>query len=122
MTKQHSILIVDDEQGVCDLLTRLFEREGYVVEHTTDSLKAADLVKSLKPNCLLLDVIMPKIAGVEVLASVRLVHPEIKVIMITGHGNLETAMESMKLGAYDYVTKPFDLAFIKELVARAVKE
>jgi two-component system response regulator AtoC len=115
-------MVIDDEQGVCDILKRLFEQEKYDVSTHNDPEKALEALFRDKPHGVLLDIKMPKMDGIEVLSRVKQFDPRIKVIMITGYGNIENAMESMKLGAYDYITKPFDLDFIKSLVKRALGE
>lgn len=115
------IMVIDDEQGVCDLLRKVFEPEGYEVKTEIDPVKALELVEKEKPNCILLDIKMPKIDGIELLSKIKQFNKDISVIMITGYGNLESAMESMKLGAYDYITKPFDLEFIKNMVKRCLE-
>ena len=122
MIKKKKIMIVDDEQGICDLLNRLFSGKDYDVTTQTEVLKAVEQIKTNRPDCILLDIKMPKMDGIEFLSFVKSIDENIKVIMITGHGNLETAMEAMKLGAYDYITKPFDIEFISNLVLQALKK
>ena len=114
------IMVVDDEESVCLLLRKLFEGEGYKVITETDPIKAIELVKVDRPDCMLLDIKMPRKEGVEVLACVKEFDKSIEVIMITGYSSIENAMESMKLGAFDYITKPFDLNFVKDLVKRSL--
>ncbi len=115
------LMIIDDEQSVCTLLTRVFAPEGYEVTSETDCEKALETIKNNRPDCVLLDIKMPKMDGVDMLTAIAKMYKDVAVIMITAYGNLETAMESMKLGAYDYITKPFDLDFIKTVVKSAMK-
>lgn len=114
------ILIIDDEQNVCELLTRLLKDE-HEVKSASDPEEGLKLVESDKPDCVLLDIKMPKVDGVEVLSKIKANNADIGVIMITGYGNLQTAMETMRMGAFDYITKPFDLDFIKNLVNRCLE-
>jgi len=114
------VLIIDDEQSICELLTRILKAE-HEVKASQDPEEALKLVESYKPDCILLDIKMPKIDGVEVLSRIKALDPKIGAIMITGYGNLQTAMESMKLGAFDYITKPFGLDFVKGLVNRCLE-
>lgn len=114
------IMVIDDESGVCDILKRVLEKEKFSVIVSNDPEEAIEAVYKEKPECVLLDIKMPKMDGIDVLSKIKSFDQNIKVIMITGYGNIENAMESMKLGAYDYITKPFDLEFIKNLVTRAL--
>jgi DNA-binding NtrC family response regulator len=115
------VMIIDDEQSVCELLTQVLTKANYSASSETDPIKAIEHIYKDKPDCILLDIKMPKISGVELLAKIKEFDASIKVIMITGYGNLENAMESMKLGAFDYITKPFDLEFIRTVVANSLK-
>lgn len=115
------IIVIDDEQGICDLLKRIFESEGYEIKTETDPLKGIQLAEEDNPDCVLLDIKMPAMDGIDVLSKIKDYNKNIGVIMITGYGNIESAMESMKLGAYDYITKPFDIDFIKNLVKRCLE-
>jgi len=121
MVVNKKIVVIDDEPGICDILRKLLEREGYVVMTSLVPQEGLKLVEDESPGVVLLDIKMPGMDGVEVLSKIKEKNKDIAVIMITGYGNIETAMESMKLGAYDYITKPFDLDFIKNLVARCLK-
>lgn len=112
------IMIIDDEAGICDILKKLFQSEGYEVIAVTDSEKAIDMIKKENPCCILLDIKMPKVSGMDILSKVREYDDKINIIMITGYGTLESAVESMRLGAFDYITKPFDMEYIKNLVER----
>ncbi len=116
------IMVIDDEQSVCDLMRKLLEPEGFQVITETDAMKSLIVANQEKPDCVLLDIKMPKLDGVEVLSKIKSANKDVQVIMITGYGNLENAMESMKLGAFDYITKPFDLEFLKNLVQRALEK
>lgn len=111
-----TIVVIDDEKNVCGLLKQVFEAEGYKVMAINDPEEGVNLVKKEKPDCVLLDVKMPKMSGVDVLMEIREVNKKVGIIMITGYGNLENALECMKLGAFDYITKPFDIKFVKDMV------
>lgn len=114
------IVIIDDEAGICEVLARTFESEGYEVKSETDALKGLELVEKEKPDCVLLDVKMPEIDGVSALARIKEKNKDIVVIMITAYGTFESAMESINKGAYDYIAKPFDFDYMKKLVARSL--
>ena len=121
MPDKKKIVVIDDEQGVTELLQKVFTMDGYIVRTENYSEKGLELVKNEKPDIVLLDIKMPNIDGIEVLSRIKETEKDVIVIMITGYGSLETAMESMKSGAFDYITKPFDINFIKELVARSLE-
>jgi two-component system NtrC family response regulator len=115
------ILIIDDEEHMCWALKRAMEQEGYQAVTATSGSKGINLLKEKGPSLILLDLKMPEMDGLEVLGIIREIHPRVPVIMITAHGTIETAIEAMKLGAVDYITKPFDLDELKMVVKQALK-
>lgn len=114
------IMVIDDEYSVCDILSKLLSKE-YDVVTSSDPIEALTIIGRSSPDCVILDIKMPKMDGIDVLTKIKEQDPKIEVIMITGYGTLETSMEAMKLGAYDYITKPFDLDYVKNLVKRALE-
>lgn len=118
----HKIMIIDDEASICELLTKLYKEAGYETAFSTDPLQAIEMIKNSRPDCVVMDIKMPKMDGIELLSQLKMIDKGLGVIMMTAYGDLETAMESMKLGAYDYVTKPFDLDFIKTLTAKCIED
>jgi len=115
------ILIIDDEEHMCWALKRAMEQDGYQVITAITGSEGIKLLKEQGPSLILLDLKMPEMDGMEVLSIVKEIHPKIPVIMITAHGTIETAIEAMKLGAMDYITKPFDLDELKMVVKQALK-
>ena len=111
-----TILIVDDEKDLCTILSDSLSRDRYRVVTAFNGKMGLQLVKKEKPDLILLDIKMPGMDGIEVLRKIKKMKKEIVVIMFTAYGTLETARKAMKLGAYDYVTKPVDLFFLKSLV------
>jgi DNA-binding NtrC family response regulator len=111
-----TILIVDDEKDLCTILSDSLSRDRYRVVTAFNGKMGLQLVKKEKPDLILLDIKMPGMDGIEVLRKIKKMKKEIVVIMFTAYGTLETARKAMKLGAYDYVTKPIDLFFLKSLV------
>ncbi len=111
-----TILIVDDEKDFCTVLSDSLSRDRYRVITAFNGKMALQLVKKEKPDLILLDIKMPGMDGIEVLRKIKKMKKEIVVIMFTAYGTLETARKAMKLGAYDYVTKPVDLFLLKSLV------
>jgi len=115
------ILIVDDEQIIIDSCLRILRNADYQLEAVQDGLEALRKIDEAHYDILILDIMMPKIDGLEVLRRVREGHPDIDVIMITGLSQIETAVKSMKLGAFDYLPKPFDPDELKLVVHRALE-
>lgn len=119
---KRKILVVDDNKETCDALTEIFAEEGYQTFSVLSGQLALDTVKKRKPGLVLLDIKMPRMDGMEVLKRIKKIDKDVAVVMITGYGALDTAKEAMRLGAYDYVTKPLDLDFIKAVVRGGLSE
>src|SRR6188768_3320349 len=103
------ILIVDDESDICELVAGLLQDEGYATRTARDSDAALNEIKLRRPNLLFLDIWLQgsRLDGLQLLDSVKEQHPEMPVVMISGHGNIETAVAAIKRGAYDFIEKPF---------------
>jgi len=114
------ILVVDDEPLMRDFLYEAFRRKGYRVNVAPDGLEALQMLEKANYDMVLTDVKMPRLSGLEVLEKVKEMSPETKVVMITAYGTIENAVESMKLGAFDYITKPFSVDEIELVVKRAI--
>ncbi len=113
------ILIVDDEQIIIDSCLRILANGDYQVEGASDGFAALRKIDEDHYDIVILDIMMPKIDGLEVLRRIKEGHPDIDVIMITGLSEIETAVKSMKLGAFDYLPKPFDPDEIRLVVPPA---
>ncbi len=103
------ILVIDDEKSIRDTLKEILEYEGHKVDLADDGEAGLELFKNNKYEIVLLDIKMPKKDGIEVLEDIFGVATDVPVIMISGHGNIDTAVESIKKGAYDFIEKPLDL-------------
>jgi two-component system, NtrC family, nitrogen regulation response regulator NtrX len=103
------VLIVDDEASIRTSLSGALKDEGYRVTSAASGREALELMKSNKPDVVLLDIWMPEMDGLEVLKNVKQDLPELSVIMMSGHGNIETAVRATKLGAFDFIEKPLSL-------------
>ncbi|HWQ41176.1 MAG TPA: sigma-54 dependent transcriptional regulator [Desulfosporosinus sp.] len=114
------ILVIDDEERMCWALERALSQEGYQVFTANRGLQGLDLAQETEPLMVILDLKMPDIGGIEVLKKLKKINPSIAVIMITAHGTIDTAIEAMKLGATDYITKPFKLEELKLKVKQAL--
>ena len=111
------ILVVDDEAPVREVLTEYFATEGYAVEAATSGLEALSAVRGGRADLVLLDVRMPGLDGVQVLRRIRELTDSVPVIMVTANEDVSLARETLTLGAFDYVAKPFDFDYLERAVA-----
>ena len=121
-TEQERILVVDDEEPVRLLLKRILEECGYSVVTVANGQEALNRVSETKFELLLMDIKMPEMSGTEVLQQLITNYPSTPVIMVTAVGDAKTAVEAMKLGAYDYITKPFNQDDLILKVKRAIEK
>jgi DNA-binding NtrC family response regulator len=116
------ILVIEDESAIRRVLVKILseENENYKVEEAEDGLAGLETIKKDDFDLVLCDIKMPKMDGVEVLQAVKKIKPEIPFIMISGHGDLDTAVNTMRLGAFDYISKPPDLNRLLTTVRNAL--
>ncbi len=116
------ILIIEDEAAIRRVLTKILseENDSYQVEDAEDGLQGLEKIKNNDYDLVLCDIKMPKMDGVEVLEAVKKIKPEIPMVMISGHGDMETAIQTMRLGAFDYISKPPDLNRLLNTVRNAL--
>jgi two-component system nitrogen regulation response regulator NtrX len=116
------ILIIEDEASIRRVLTKILseENDAYQVEDAEDGLIGFEKIKNNDYDLVLCDIKMPKMDGVEVLQAVKKIKPEIPIVMISGHGDMETAIQTMRLGAFDYISKPPDLNRLLNTVRNAL--
>lgn len=122
MSDKGHILVVDDEDALRTVLSSELEGEGYEVDMAADGDEAIDIVQKKQFNLVLLDIKMPKVDGFEVLKFIKEKYPHVKVIMLTGFADLKNAIESKKLGAEDFVSKPYDLVDLLTTIERVLSE
>jgi len=113
---KYSILVVDDQTGVRRLLQETFREEGYNVDTAKEGAEALVKIKESPPSLVLLDMKMPGMNGLETLQQIIKNNPSQAVIMMTAYEELEVVQEARKLGVKEYITKPFDLNDLKELI------
>ena len=118
--RQESILIVDDEAAVRRLLCQRVAREGYWCEEASTGDEALNKLRSNSVELVMLDIKMPGRSGVELLPEIKADHPDIAVIMVTAVTDTNIATQCMKQGAYDYITKPFNLDEVVLSIERAL--
>lgn len=121
MNNDTRILIVDDEQVVRESLKHWFEEDGYKVDVSEDAFNVLQSLKPDKWDIMLVDIKMPKMSGLELLEKVKAVDPECVVIIITAYASVPTAVQALKNGAFDYVTKPIDPDELSHLIEKAIK-
>ena len=116
------ILIIEDEDAIRRVLVKIIKNEnnGYEVEEAENGLQGLELIQAHDYDLVLCDIKMPKMDGVEVLEKAQAIKPEIPFIMISGHGELETAVQTMRLGAFDYISKPPDLNRLLNAIRNAL--
>jgi two-component system response regulator PilR (NtrC family) len=115
------VLIVDDEKSMRDLLSITLEKEGYDVSSATGGEAAIEMLHRDSVDVVITDLRMPKVDGLQVLRAAKEISPDTTVIMITAVASTESAVEAMKLGAYDYITKPFKLDEVNLIVRNALE-
>ena len=117
------VLVVDDEADIRDLVAGVLEDEGYAVRTAADSTSALDAIEERRPSLVLLDVWLQgsKLDGLQILEQVKRRDPTLPVIMISGHGNLDTAVAAVREGAVDFIEKPFEASRLLHLVGRATE-
>ena len=116
-----TILIIDDEKNMRWALEKALRPAGYHTLSAADGSEGLKLAAAENPDLVLLDLRMPGMDGLEVLGKLKEFNPRLPVIMITAHGTMETAIEAMKAGAYDYISKPFDIEEMKLTIAKALE-
>jgi len=117
-----TICIVDDEPSILNMLSSILEDEGYQVSVAKSGAEALKLIRAELPDLVILDIWMPEIDGLEILKRIRHQFPHLMVVMMSGHGSVETAVKATKLGAYDYLEKPLDLEKVTILVRNALHQ
>ncbi len=120
--ENNRILVVDDEEIIRQLLVRTFGENGYHVEAIEDAEAVLKRIKEGSFNLLIIDLKMPKVGGMDVLKEMKNVNPYIEVIIITGYPTIELAVEAVKIGAFDFICKPFDLEQMKTTVSRCLEK
>lgn len=116
------ILVVDDTPTNQEILKKAFEMAGFQVVQAYDGIAALDILEREKPDLMMLDIMMPRMDGIDVLKRVKGIDPNIVVVMMTAHGSEQIAVEAMKLGADDYLTKPFHPKDVTAIAGKLIKE
>jgi len=115
------IVVVDDDLSLCHFLTKPLSQKGYQVIVCHNGKQALEIINQQEADLILLDNKLPDRTGLEILKDIKQSHPKMPVIIMTAFGTTDTAIETMRLGAFDYVLKPFELEEISELVAKGLE-
>jgi two-component system response regulator PilR (NtrC family) len=115
------LLVIDDEKSMRDLMEMTLRKDGYQVDVASDGANALDLIRSIPYDLILTDVRMPQVSGIEILKKVKETSPETVVVVFTAYASAETAVEAMKNGAHDYITKPFKVVDIRATIRNALE-
>ena len=116
------ILVVDDEKNIVSSLYGILSDEGYDVSSAEDGLEALERIQNDPPDLVLLDIWIPGMDGIEVLRTIKTYQKELPVLIMSGHASIDTAVRATKLGAIDFIEKPFSLDQITQAVANGLKE
>ena len=120
MKNQAKIIVVDDEQGICENVEKILLKSNYAVVHTQSAEEALDMMKKESFELLISDIVMPEMNGLELLKHVAKEIPDVKTIMMTGYASTNTAMKAIRLGALDYIPKPFTPDELRTTVSKAL--
>ena len=116
------ILVIDDDKAMRDACFQILSRKGYQVELAASAKQGLTLLGRQSFDAILLDLVMPDVDGLETLKKIRVIDPESEVIIITGYGTIQSAVESIKAGAFHFLSKPFTPDDLRHLVSRALEK
>ena len=121
MNERANVLIIDDEEAICDSMSQVLHKEGYAVRVTAEGKEALRLYDNEAFEVVFLDLKLPGIRGMDILSRIKEASPETQVIIITGYASIESAVEAMKRGAFDYMAKPFTAEEVRVVTKRALE-
>lgn len=119
MSPGKNLLLVDDDEGLCEVMSRAFEQRGYGVRVAHTGREAAQVAQAAAPDCAVVDLRLPDQSGLKVISALKAANPAMRIVVLTGHGSIPTAVEAVKLGATNYLTKPVE---VDEIVAAMQRE
>jgi two-component system response regulator HydG len=122
MPRRAEILLIDDEEALCAAAQKILAKEGYHVTSLNTATEGLAKFESDGADLLITDLMLPDLEGIQVLKRAKEIRPTVEVIVITGHGTVEKAVEAMRLGAYDFIEKPLDRAALVKAVSKAVEK
>ena len=119
--ERRRVLVIDNEDDARRLCEELLTGEGYEVYSATDTSSGLEMVKNLKPDMVIMDLHLPEINGIEGLRRIKNMKEETLTVLVTSRGTMDTVKEAMRHGAYYYITKPFDIELVKEVINEGLK-
>jgi len=122
LAKTASILVVDDEENAREGLSKILSKEGYKVDTAADGKEAIDVIKRQNFDLVITDMRMPLMDGFEVLREIKKMDEDIGVIMITAYGEVESYLEAMNLGAFEYINKPVRVNELKRVITKVLEQ
>jgi two-component system response regulator HydG len=120
--EKKTILVVDNGETIRETLVKILEREGYRVLSAEDGQAALDVLKENEVNLILSDVCMPRMDGNKLLKQAKAIHPDVEVILMTGHGKTEMGLEALRAGAFDFIHKPFTKLALNKTIKQALEK
>ena len=118
MSDEKKILIVDDDKDIVKIVTTMLEGRGWDVTAAYNGREALDMVNASRPDIILLDIMMPEMNGIEVLKRIKKMDSGVRIVMITAFGDVESYLDSMELGAYEYINKPFETDELLDMIEK----
>jgi len=115
------VLVVDDEKNICDLFQRLLDQQGYDVRTASCGQEALEILRNFPADLVITDMVMPRMDGMQLLAYIKEQYPDLDVIMATGYGTIEDAVEAMRRGAYNFITKPFKAPELMQMTEQCLR-
>lgn len=116
-----NILVVDDEKDTCLLLRQVLEKEGYVVDSANSGAEALNILRKKKVNLVITDLNMPEMDGLSLIREARKLKTNTKFIMMTAYGEIETYLDAINMGVFDYLNKPMEISDIRNAVKKALQ-
>ena len=118
MDEKRKVLIVDDDRDIVTIVSTILGGRGWDIKAAYNGREALEAVTLSKPDIILLDIMMPEMNGIEVLKRIKKIDADARIIMITAFGDVESYLDSMELGAYEYINKPFETDELLEMIDR----
>ena len=122
MALRINVLIIDDDQDICEYMKTLLEATGYGVDTLSDPTQAEEAVRNAEYHLLIIDLMMPKLDGIELITRIRKIDSDVAIIVFTGYPSVETAVDALKLNVSDYIKKPFDVDDFREKVTEVLSK